>query len=79
MLHLDTCTAQPHSSSACTQVVWLSVGERVCAALQGDAAAASGLFRAKARQLEQQSRAVVVVTPEEGAADLFKNTHQKYG
>lgn len=79
MLHVHMCTAQPHPSSACTQVVWLSVGVRMCAALQGGAAAASGLFRAKSRQLEQQSRAVVVVKPEEGAADLFKNTHQKYG
>jgi hypothetical protein len=50
----------------------------VSAALQASTAAASGLMRAKSRQLEQQSHGVEFL-PEEGAADLFKNTHQKYG
>lgn len=49
----------------------------VCAAVQASTAAASGLMRAKSRQLEQQSHGVEFL--EEGAADLFKNTHQKYG
>lgn len=56
-----------------------AAGQRVPQARtqQASTAAASGLMRAKSRQLEQQSHGVEFL--EEGAADLFKNTHQKYG